>query len=539
LIDARDAPASEPMSSDVLEAAQGPGIPFNPHSRRAHLGQCPGHPRKGAKGIPRILGLALLVSGCVTSTVREPEVAPPSTYEAQAINAHAPDAATLDEWWRLFQDAQLDGLIEEALRYAPDAKSALAVLAQAAAVREGTLNQISIPTGQLQTSGTRTQTNILSSSSGPAGQFGTQPGATENYGANFNVSWELDLFGRRAAAKRGAQADFYNAAFTYEASRTSLIANVASSLFQARGLALQLEDARQTARINRELVDIAQARQEAGLGTSADVDQSLAQAEGSDAQVESYQAQLLAAHRSLLVLLGRGFDKAESLPASATVGRPPTIPVTLPGDLLRRRPDIRAAEWKIVSAAATLRIDDLALLPTINLNPGVSLTKTTGAFGSTSTAWSIGGGITLPILDRPVLMATIHGQRAVAEQNVIAYEKAVQTAYGDVETALVYLASDDRRVRMLTAAEVRARSAYEKSRLGYSRGLNDLTTALQAESTWRNVQSQLSSAQITLLQRSVQAFKALGGGWSPGQPASSTLFSADAQKGVPGTKEVR
>ncbi len=122
---------------------------------------------------------------------------------------------------------------------------------------------------------------------------------------------------------------------------------------------------------------------------------------------------------------------------------------------------------------------------------------------------------------------------------MIAYEKAVQTAYSDVETALVYLDSDARRVRMLTEAEARARSAYDKAKLGYSHGLNNLTTALQAENTWRNVQTQLSSAQISLMERSVQAFKALGGGWSPDQPAGATIYAARAERGVEEAKGVR
>ena len=490
------------------------------------------------KRVVLIAAAGLLASGCVTSTVRKAEVTPPPAYEAPAPNPGGLQPAALDRWWTLYNDPQLDGLVDEALKHAPDARSALAVLDQAAAIRAETLDKTWLPSGQLQGSGTRTQTHTFGTPSS-LGQLFAPPGATENYSATFDVSWELDLWGRRAAATRGANADFYNAAFTYEATRTSLISSVANSLFQARGLALQLQDAIETARVDRELAHVADVQEKAGLTASKDVDQSLANAEAADAQAESLRAQLLAAQRSLLVLIGHGFDKVESLPASATVGAPPPVPATLPGDLLRRRPDVRAAEWRIVSAAATLRTDDLAVLPTINLQPGLSLTKSTGPFGYASDAWSIGAGVTQPILDRPRLIAQIHAQRAVAEQDVIAYEKTVQTAYSDVETAFTYLESDARRVRMLTEAEARAESAYRKSRLGYARGLNDLTTALQAENTWRTVRTQLSSAQITLMQRSVQAFKSLGGGWSPDQPAAATLFAAKAEQGVPEPKGVR
>ena len=466
------------------------------------------------KRILLISAAALLTSGCVTSTVRKAEVTPPPAYESPTPNPGGLATAALDNWWALYGDAQLNALVDEALRHAPDARTALAVLDQAAAVRSETLDKIYIPSGEVQGSGTRTQTSTLGSSSSSLGQIFAPPGATESFSATFDVSWELDLFGRRAAARRGADADFYNAAFTYEATRTSLIADVADSLFQARGLAIQMQDALETARIERELAHISDVQLKAGLVASADVDQSLAQAEAAEAQAESFRAQLLAAQRSLLVLIGHGFDKVESLPASAAVGVPPAVP-------------------------ATLKTDDLSLLPTINLQPDVSITKTTGPFGYSSAAWSIGAALAQPVLDRPRLIAQIHAQRAVAEQDVIAYEKAVQTAYGDVETAFTYLDSDARRVRMLTEAEHRAESAYEKARLGYARGFTDLTAALQAETTWRSVRSQLSSAQITLMERSVQTFKALGGGWSPDRPAAATLYAAKAERGVDEAKGVR
>ena len=490
------------------------------------------------KRILLISAAALLATGCVTSTVRKAEVTPPPAYESPTPNPDGLTPASLDNWWTLYGDPQLDALVDEALKHAPDARTAVAVLDQAAAVRSETLDQLFIPQGALQGTATRTQTTVLGSSSS-LGSIFAPPGATENFNANFDVSWELDLWGRRAAGKRGANADFYTAAFTYEATRTALIANVANSLFQARGLALQLQDALETARINRELAHISDVKLKAGLVANADVDQSVATAEAAEAQAESYRAQLLAAQRSLLVLIGHGFDKVETLPASPAVGAPPAVPATLPGDLLRRRPDVRAAEWRIVSAASTLKVDDLSVLPTIKLQPGVQLTKSTGPFGSTSDAWSIGANLAQPILDRPRLIAQIHAQRAVAEQDVIAYEKAVQTAYGDVETAFTYLDSDARRVRMLSEAERHAESAYEKARLGYARGLNDLTAALQAETTWRNVRTQLSSAQITLMQRSVQAFKSLGGGWSPDRPAVTTIYAAKAEQAVPEAKGVR
>lgn len=484
------------------------------------------------KRILLISAALLLASGCATaSKLRKPDVGLPQAFEAPVPDAGGLQPAALDQWWKLYHDPQLESLVDEALRNAPDAKTAFAVLDQASAVRRATLDQLYIPQSTVSGTATHTHTAPLGAISGLGSLF-APAGASNTYEADFSVSWELDLWGRRAAGKRTANADFYTAAFTYEGTRTSLIANVANSLFEARGLALQLQDAKETARIDHDLEHIAEVKLGAGLGAGGDYDQARATAEAADAQAEGLRAQLLAAQRSLLVLVGRGFDRIESLPASPDVGTPPPIPTTVPGELLRRRPDVMEAEWKIVSAKNTLKTDELAVLPTIDLNPGVTLTKSTGPFGYADAAWSIGAGLTQPVLDRPRLLAEIHAQRAVAEQDVIAYESAVQTAYNDAETAFIYLDSDARRVQMLAEAEKRAKSAYDQAKIGYARGFNDLTATLQAETTWRSIHTELTSAQISLLERSVQVFKALGGGWTPERPAEDTPVAARAAHGA-------
>ena len=484
--------------------------------------------------LPIAAALLPLVAGCATTApVRAPQATPPLAYsQPQPKTADLPNAA-LDDWWKLYHDEQLDRLVDQALKTAPDQKDAFARLQQAAAIRSGTLYQLYMPSGAITGSATRTNTTILGGSSFGVGGGGfVVGGATNTYQGAFQPSWELDLFGRRAAGSKSANADFYTAAFTYEATRTALIASVAQTLFQARGLALQLSDAQDAARIAHELQRVATVKFEHGLGTKGDADQSTATAEADDAQVESLRAQLDDTRRALLVLVGKGFDPVASIPAKPTMSLPPPVPATAPGDLLRRRPDVREAEWKIVSAAGTLKIDELALLPTIKLNPGATISQTTGPFGFSDAAWSIGAGLTQPVLDRPRLIAQIHAQHAVAEEDVIAYEKAVQQAYSDAETAFNDLDSDQKRVQILTDAESRADSAYQAARLGFSRGITDLTATLQAETTWRSTRLQLTNAETTLMEASVSLFKALGGGWTPDRLAGSTPYEATAAHGA-------
>jgi NodT family efflux transporter outer membrane factor (OMF) lipoprotein len=342
------------------------------------------------------------------------------------------------------------------------------------------------------------------------------PGTTDSYNGDFSVSWEIDLFGRARAARGKADADLAAARFDFEATQTSLAANVADQLFQARGLAIQLEDAREEQRIQRGLADVARKRAVHGVGSSADADQTAALVAQADARVADLASQLHLARRTLLVLVGQGVDPLESLPAPAEAGTPPAVPATAPGELLARRPDVREAAQALAAASGRLELDKLALLPRLTLNPDLGINAGPGFGGPASSEfWSIGLGLTQPILDLPRLKSEIRAQGARADQAAIAYEKAVQTAYGEAENALVALSSDEARVALLTTGEAEARSAWRGARANYAAGVEDLTSALQAERTWRNARTALTGARVQALRRSVQAFKALGGGWSP------------------------
>jgi len=464
-----------------------------------------------------------LLAACATGEkIPKPNVALPVAYQLQPTPA--PADTPIDKWWMLYNDPQLQGLENEALRNAPDARSALARLEQAKATRSSALSSF-WPQGQIQGQYDRTGTTALQ---GGVVDFPI-PGSTrvipldvanqgisDNYGGNFNVSWEVDLFGRAAATRKKANADLAVARFDFEASRTSLEANVADQLFLARGLAIQLDDSKEEASIEAQLADVATKKAKFGFGASSDADQANSQLAQTKAQVVDLTTQLYAARRTLLVLIGHGGDPVESLPTAPDVGTPPPIPASVPAQLLARRPDVREAAMQITSAKGAYRLDQLALFPTFNLTPGVGLTSASELGAATTTdAWTLGASVVQPVLDIPRLMAQIKVQGFQATQYVIAYEKAVQTAYGESDNALVQLGSDEERVRLLTTGEAEGLSAYGASKKRYQAGIDDLTTVLTAERTWRSARTALTGAEVQALRRSVQAFKALGGGWTP------------------------
>ena len=218
---------------------------------------------------------AVTLAACEDAHLRRPDLALPKAFETPAgATDPALAAASLDRWWLLFHDAQLQQLVEQALTSAPDARTALARLDEATATRRSRLDSF-LPTGNLTGSAVDQNVHIGGGVPIAAGGGASTPatgggggfligGSTQTYTVGFNPSWELDVFGRSRAGERGVKADFAATRFNIEASRMSLAAQVAQGLFQARALAMQLDDARESQRIRRETVRVGDIRADRG-----------------------------------------------------------------------------------------------------------------------------------------------------------------------------------------------------------------------------------------------------------------------------------
>jgi outer membrane protein TolC len=236
----------------------------------------------------------------------------------------------LDRWWDQFNDPQLTALVDAAMARSIDARAAAARLQEARAIRRGALRQFGLQ-GDLQAGAQAQGTEILTGGAGgitfpggpgepgepgaPGGQNPfTQEGVTYSANLGFDVSWEADLFGRRAAARREAEATLAAERFAFEGARASLAGTVADTLFSLRGIALQLEDARETRRIQQQLRGVAQLRAQRGLGAGADVARIQADVAQAEADVTRLEAELQATRRALLVLTGDATLPTASLP---------------------------------------------------------------------------------------------------------------------------------------------------------------------------------------------------------------------------------
>ncbi|RYG00142.1 MAG: TolC family protein, partial [Caulobacteraceae bacterium] len=207
--------------------------------------------RSASSATTPLVALACLALSACAST-RSVDTRLPAAFEAPSPPPAG--AVALDTWWIAFNDPQLTGLIEQALAASPDARTAAARLQEARATRQGALTNF-LPQGNIRGSASKTDSRVIDGTRVSIPDFSTV-GESESYGVNFDVTWEIDLFGRVFAARRAANAEMAAARLDYEATRASLAANVADSYFQARGLAIQLEDAKATARIQSELLRI-------------------------------------------------------------------------------------------------------------------------------------------------------------------------------------------------------------------------------------------------------------------------------------------
>ena len=358
---------------------------------------------------------------CACAGARKPDERLPPAYEAPqgvAVSSALPNTA-LETWWTQFGDPQLDALVDQALASSPDARSAAARLREARVTADAALIAF-LPQGNAVGSTKETHTTQTSGTVIDIPGFSSSGKSTSST-ANLNVSWEVDLFGRIFAAAKAARGDTAAARFDYEATRSSLAANVADTYFQARGLAIQLDDARETARIERDLQKVAQIKADRGLGSTADADRVAGDLAQAEAQAASLAAELQATQRTLLVLVGRGIEPTSSVPITAVVGQIPPIPATVPSALLARRPDVREARARIASQVGRKIYDELAFFPTFSFTPGIGVQKATQpGFSSGTRYWSIGGQITQPVLSIPKLLNDLKAQDARTEQAVIA-----------------------------------------------------------------------------------------------------------------------
>lgn len=436
----------------------------------------------------------------------------------------------LREWWRGFGDPALDALVERALDGNLDLREAVARVREARALR-GVVAADQLPTVNVGGSGTyeRFSENTF-------GGFGEPGQKGEFYEVGFDATWELDVFGGIRRAVEAAEADVGSAIESAQDVRVTLISEVARNYVEFRSFQSRLAIARENLRIQQETLDVSQSRLDAGVSGELEVAQSRSLLESTRATIPVLEIQMKEAAYRLDVLLGQrpGALMPELAAAAPVPAVPEAVPVGLPADLLRRRPDIRRAERNLAAATARIGVATADLYPRFRLNGSFGLESTHfgDLFESGSRAWSVGPfEVVWPIFDAGRIRNNIRVQEARQEQALAAYERTVLEAHEEVARALVgYARLRDRRDSLRRAVEANRRAVDLANEL-WSRGLTDFLNVLQTQGDLFILQDQLAASEAAVSTNFIALYKALGGGWEEPAPETSP-GSADEAAGV-------
>ena len=335
--------------------------------------------------------------------------------------------------------------------------------------------------------------------------------------AGFDATWELDVFGGVSRAVEAAEADIMASVEDRRATMVSLASEVALDYVQMRGYQQRLAIALQNIESQRGTVELTEQRLSAEFASRLEVAQAKTQLAATTSQVPVLQDAIRQTIYQLSTLLGLTPEAlvAELETTAALPVNPPAIPLGLPSDLLRRRPDIRSAERQL--AAATARIGEA----TADLFPKFSLSGSFGAqsrdinhvLDHNSLIWGIGPAVSWPIFQGGRVRANIEIQNARQEQALAAYELTVLSAFKEVEAALSAYLHEQTRHQSLAAAVQTSQEAAELSTRLYSGGMGAFLNVLEAQRTLYSSQDALIQSDIAVITDLIALYKALGGGW--------------------------
>jgi multidrug efflux system outer membrane protein len=464
------------------------------------------------------LALALLLAGCaVGPNYHRPAVAVPDHWPS--ASGTSPIAPATEQWWALFHDRELDSLVARAVAANLDLKLAAARVEEARANR-GVARSDAFPqlTGTAAASRERQVTQgFVPNASGQQGSLQTFPFETNLFSGLVDMSWEVDLFGGIRRQVEAAGADLTAQQEDRRNVLVSLLGDVASNYAQVRGYQLRLDIARQNIAIQEDTLKLTRDLVNGGQATERDVAQSEALLESTRASLPALDSGLRASIHRLGVLLGLqpealAGELAASTPLPLT---PPEVPVGLPSDLLKRRPDIRRAEAQLVAATARVGQARSDYFPKLSLtgSAGREATELRDLTLGLGNVFSIGPYLSLPIFTGGKIRSNVAVQTARMKQAKLTYQAAVLTALEETDNALVNFDNERQRRERLQAVVRASHTALDLAQIQYKAGLADFLTVLDSERTLAGDQDQLAQSQVSVMTNLISLYKALGGGW--------------------------
>ena len=448
-----------------------------------------------------LLGIALLLAGCATTdTIERPQLPLPENW-AEAVDANAVAAGA--DWWRHFNSAQLEALVQEALRASPD----LAATAEKVIQAEWQVRQSGaslFPALNLSGSTGRSRSE-------PHGGAATEGDSTR---LSLGASYEVDVWGRVGAGVSAAEAALAMAQYDYESARLSLVAAVANAYFQALALRERLAIAQENLAIAERVLRIVEARYRNGAASALDLTRQQTAVLTQRTALLPLEVQERQTVSALAILLGRvpqGFVVAQEGFTQLAI---PAVAPGLPSELLLRRPDLARAEAQLMAADANVAAARAALLPSISLSASAGVASNALlSLSAATTSYSLSAAIVQSLFDGGRLRAQVGVAESRRRELVENYRSAILTALKEVEDVL---GNAERNVRQEEAQQqivAHAARTLRLAELRYREGADDLLSVLDAQRTLFQAQDGLVQLRLSRLNAALDLYKVLGGGW--------------------------
>ncbi len=473
-------------------------------------------------------------------------------------DASTPVAEPIDpHWWNLLGDPELTALESRLVGSNLDVRIADLRLAEARA-QLGVAQAAELPSVNGNASYVRqrqSKNGVISLLGGGAtqsnglGGIGGTP-TSESTGANspilqpydlyqtgFDASWELDLWGR---VRRNVESIAAQGQAVQEAGRDTLVtasAELARDYVQLRGIQQKLQYTRENLASAQQSLSLTRQRALGGVSTDLDVADAAAQVANTQAQIPALEQQQAAMMNAIAFLLGQAPHalEAQLVDPKPIPPVPPRVPVGLPSELVRRRPDIRRAEALLHSATADVGVAVASFFPSVTLSGSATLqaVQLHSLANWASGAYALGPSVTLPIFDGGQLTRTLQLRKAQQQEAAVTYQRTVLAALHEVDNAMTSYATEQRRRDALEEAVKQNRRALALARDRYTQGVADFLQVLTAQRGLLAAQQDLADSTAAVSTDLVQLYKALGGGWvDPTPDAAGADAPAQKQAGL-------
>jgi NodT family efflux transporter outer membrane factor (OMF) lipoprotein len=482
----------------------------------------------------RHLAVALCCA-CLAGCASMQGIAPQATSrDANALasqralaGASVRDAAwPTSDWWKAYEDPQLDALMDEALAANPTLNIAAARTRKALAAAQASESALS---PRIDASASTTRERFPEHALVPPPFGGTTQTVSQ---LQLSLSWEIDFWGKNRAAYEAALGAARAAEVDAYAARLALSTNIAQAYVQLQRAYLELDVANQTLASREQIAALTRDRNAAGIDSRLEVKQAEAALPATREQIAALNERIGLARNAIAALMGAGPDRGLAIArptaiASARIA----LPANVPAELIGRRPDIVAQRWRVEAASKDIASQKAAFYPNVNLLAFAGLQSLGGAnlLAAASRTLGVTPAVTLPIFDAGRLRAELAGKDADYDMAVEQYNQEIANAMREVVDQLVSFRSLDSQREQQRIAATTTRDAYDLALLRYREGLGNYLQVLSAEQPMLVQQSLDAELRARTLELSINLVRALGGGYDPTQSGATHVSMTTEQ----------